>query len=205
MPRARRARRAGRALPRARRRRGAPPLRRGRRRAARRGLRGREVAGDGRLRRRSTRRHRLLVAAEAARVHADWFAALPRPLRAADARAHRARPRRSPPARWRGARAGRAALRAELEALHGRRTASTSGSRPPAPGPPPRGLAATGDPVMNLPWTHAGMPALGAAGGPRRRRPAAGPAARRRASAPTRSCSPGAGARAPHCGEVASP
>jgi Asp-tRNA(Asn)/Glu-tRNA(Gln) amidotransferase A subunit family amidase len=31
---------------------------------------------------------------------------------------------------------------------------------PPALGPAPRGLESTGDPVMNLPWTHAGMPAL---------------------------------------------
>ncbi|MEZ4706006.1 MAG: amidase [Caldilineaceae bacterium] len=31
---------------------------------------------------------------------------------------------------------------------------------PPAPGPAPVGIHATGDPVMNLPWTHTGMPAL---------------------------------------------
>jgi Asp-tRNA(Asn)/Glu-tRNA(Gln) amidotransferase A subunit family amidase len=31
---------------------------------------------------------------------------------------------------------------------------------PAAPGPPPLGLAATGDPVMNLPWTYAGLPTL---------------------------------------------
>jgi len=31
---------------------------------------------------------------------------------------------------------------------------------PPAPGPAPRGLASTGDPVMNLPWTQAGLPTL---------------------------------------------
>jgi Asp-tRNA(Asn)/Glu-tRNA(Gln) amidotransferase A subunit family amidase len=31
---------------------------------------------------------------------------------------------------------------------------------PAAPGPAPRGLASTGDPVMNLPWTHAGIPAV---------------------------------------------
>jgi Asp-tRNA(Asn)/Glu-tRNA(Gln) amidotransferase A subunit family amidase len=30
---------------------------------------------------------------------------------------------------------------------------------PAAPGPAPRGLGATGDPAMNLPWTHAGLPA----------------------------------------------
>lgn len=31
---------------------------------------------------------------------------------------------------------------------------------PPALGPAPRGLDSTGDPVMNLPWTHTGLPAL---------------------------------------------
>ena len=32
---------------------------------------------------------------------------------------------------------------------------------PSATGPAPKGLANTGDPVMNLPWSHAGLPALG--------------------------------------------
>ncbi len=31
---------------------------------------------------------------------------------------------------------------------------------PPATGPAPKGIHATGDPNMNLPWTHAGMPAM---------------------------------------------
>jgi Asp-tRNA(Asn)/Glu-tRNA(Gln) amidotransferase A subunit family amidase len=31
---------------------------------------------------------------------------------------------------------------------------------PAAPGPAPEGIHATGDPNMNLPWTHAGMPAI---------------------------------------------
>jgi len=31
---------------------------------------------------------------------------------------------------------------------------------PPAPGPAPHGIHATGDPALNLPWTHAGMPAV---------------------------------------------
>jgi Asp-tRNA(Asn)/Glu-tRNA(Gln) amidotransferase A subunit family amidase len=36
---------------------------------------------------------------------------------------------------------------------------------PPAQGPAPRGLASTGSPVMNLPWTHAGLPVLGVPAG----------------------------------------
>lgn len=31
---------------------------------------------------------------------------------------------------------------------------------PSAPGAPPAGIDSTGDPVMNLPWTHAGVPAV---------------------------------------------
>lgn len=31
---------------------------------------------------------------------------------------------------------------------------------PAAPGPAPEGIESTGDPAMNLPWTHTGMPAL---------------------------------------------
>lgn len=31
---------------------------------------------------------------------------------------------------------------------------------PSAPGPAPHGIDATGDPALNLPWTHAGMPAI---------------------------------------------
>ncbi|MFB6302730.1 MAG: amidase family protein, partial [Haloferacaceae archaeon] len=32
---------------------------------------------------------------------------------------------------------------------------------PAAPGPAPEGIDSTGDPAMNLPWTHAGTPVLG--------------------------------------------
>ncbi|MEE9610262.1 MAG: amidase family protein, partial [Desulfatiglandales bacterium] len=31
---------------------------------------------------------------------------------------------------------------------------------PAAAGPAPKGIHATGDPNMNLPWTHAGMPVI---------------------------------------------
>jgi Asp-tRNA(Asn)/Glu-tRNA(Gln) amidotransferase A subunit family amidase len=44
----------------------------------------------------------------------------------------------------------------ELMALHGIDLWAT----PAAPGPAPHGLSSTGDPNMNLPWTHAGMPAV---------------------------------------------
>ncbi len=57
------------------------------------------------------------------------------------------------------ARANCARLRAEITSLmdeHG----LDLWICPPAPGPAPVGIHATGDPVMNLPWTHVGMPAL---------------------------------------------
>ncbi len=37
---------------------------------------------------------------------------------------------------------------------------------PAAPGPAPCGLDSTGDPIMSLPWTHAGLPTLAVPAGP---------------------------------------
>lgn len=31
---------------------------------------------------------------------------------------------------------------------------------PAAPGPAPEGISSTGDPAVNLPWTHAGLPTI---------------------------------------------
>lgn len=60
---------------------------------------------------------------------------------------------------WRDDLKGRIRLRLELE-----EALTTAGAdlwiSPPAPGPAPEGLASTGNPVMNLPWTHAGLPTL---------------------------------------------
>jgi Asp-tRNA(Asn)/Glu-tRNA(Gln) amidotransferase A subunit family amidase len=56
-------------------------------------------------------------------------------------------------------RAGRSELRQRLEeqmARHG----IDAWVCPAATGPAPVGLESTGDPVMNLPWTHAGMPVV---------------------------------------------
>ena len=60
---------------------------------------------------------------------------------------------------WSEGRASTVTLRHGLEALM-----TSSGIDlwvcPAAPGPAPAGIHATGDPIMNLPWTHAGMPAV---------------------------------------------
>jgi len=56
------------------------------------------------------------------------------------------------------ARGGRAVLAEQLEGLleeHG----ASAWICPAATGPAPMGLESTGDPIMNLPWTYAGMPA----------------------------------------------
>jgi len=57
------------------------------------------------------------------------------------------------------ARANCSALRRELETAMARAGIDLWIS-PSALGPAPEGIQATGDPNMNLPWTHAGMPAI---------------------------------------------
>jgi Asp-tRNA(Asn)/Glu-tRNA(Gln) amidotransferase A subunit family amidase len=107
--------------------------------------------------------HRRLVFGEFAREHARWF----------EAYGSRYRPRTVDAIRQ-----GQGVSDTELEQLR----AETYEFReriqdqmraegidvwvcPPALGPAPAGLEATGDPNMNLPWTHAGMPAVTAPAG----------------------------------------
>jgi Asp-tRNA(Asn)/Glu-tRNA(Gln) amidotransferase A subunit family amidase len=56
-------------------------------------------------------------------------------------------------------RASPAKLRAGLEMLMAQAGIDLWVS-PSAPGPAPEGITSTGSPLMNLPWTHAGMPAI---------------------------------------------
>jgi Asp-tRNA(Asn)/Glu-tRNA(Gln) amidotransferase A subunit family amidase len=101
-------------------------------------------------------RHRRLAAAELAAVHAEWF------TRYAD----RYRPRTAAIIRegqsvgadeLAAGRASRNLLRTALEDT--RQAAGVDlWLSPPAPGPAPPGLNATGDPIMNVPWTHTGLP-----------------------------------------------
>lgn len=103
-------------------------------------------------------RHQLLTKAELAATHAPWFdahAALYRPRTAALIEAGRAVDASALGA----ARASRSRLRAALETAmdaHG----IDLWISPPARGAAPAGIDSTGDPVMNLPWTHAGLPTL---------------------------------------------
>ena len=103
-------------------------------------------------------RHERLVAAEAARAHHEWFEAYPdryaestaaliRDGRAVSVGAHES------------ARLGRGRLRADLTATMDDRGVDVWVA-PSAPGPAPAGIESTGDPVMNAPWTHAGLPVV---------------------------------------------
>src|SRR6266496_1512790 len=103
-------------------------------------------------------RHLRLVFAEMAQVHAAWFeqyASLYRPRTAAAIREGRTISA-DEAAR---AREGRMLLRTALESLMAQEGIDVWVC-PAAPGPAPEGIDATGSPVMNLPWTYAGMPAI---------------------------------------------
>ncbi len=105
------------------------------------------------------RAHSTIVAGEAARAHSAWF----------DTYADRYHPttleliergRAITDDELEPARDSRLRLRARLErsmARHG----IDLWLAPAAPGPAPHGLESTGDPVMNLPWTHSGLPVIG--------------------------------------------
>jgi Asp-tRNA(Asn)/Glu-tRNA(Gln) amidotransferase A subunit family amidase len=93
-----------------------------------------------------------------AQVHASWFAqyeSLYRPRTAAAIREGQSVDAET----LTRARAGRMQLRAELEALMDRHGIDVWVA-PAAPGPAPEGIHTTGNSIMNLPWTHAGLPTL---------------------------------------------
>jgi len=103
-------------------------------------------------------RHRRIAAAELERVHRAWFAGYGALYSETTADLIR-----------KGAaigdgtlaadREGRFDLRATLERLMAEAGAEYW-LTPAATGPAPLGLGATGSPIMNLPWTHAGLPTL---------------------------------------------
>ena len=102
--------------------------------------------------------HLRLVFAEMAQVHATWFeqyVSLYRPRTAAAIR--EGRTVNSEEATR--AREGRTLLRGTLESLMTREGIDVWVC-PAAPGPAPEGIDSTGSPIMNFPWTYAGMPAI---------------------------------------------
>jgi Asp-tRNA(Asn)/Glu-tRNA(Gln) amidotransferase A subunit family amidase len=104
------------------------------------------------------KRHTVIVSADAAQVHREWFA------RHEELYETRTREliedgRRISAGDLGAALRGRAHLQRQLTALMDRHDVDLWLS-PAAPGPAPAGLDSTGDPVMNRPWTHAGLPTL---------------------------------------------
>ena len=102
--------------------------------------------------------HYGIVAAEAARAHREWFDRFEDLYDSRTAELIR-RGRETSDEQLERYRQGREELRNALAALMDEHRIDLWIS-PPALGAAPRGLDATGDPVMNLPWTHAGMPAI---------------------------------------------
>jgi Asp-tRNA(Asn)/Glu-tRNA(Gln) amidotransferase A subunit family amidase len=104
------------------------------------------------------RRHTRLVFAEMAQVHHTWFAQYEPLYRPRTASALREGQQVSE-TEIATCRASREHVRTELETLMKQEGVDLWVS-PAAPGPAPEGIASTGNPIMNLPWTHAGMPAI---------------------------------------------
>jgi Asp-tRNA(Asn)/Glu-tRNA(Gln) amidotransferase A subunit family amidase len=105
-----------------------------------------------------THRHQRLVCAEMARVHADWFGQYAVLYRPRTAQAIREGQAISYP-EYDLYRASPQALRGELETLM-EATQIDLWVCPSATGAAPEGIESTGSPALNLPWTHAGLPAL---------------------------------------------
>jgi Asp-tRNA(Asn)/Glu-tRNA(Gln) amidotransferase A subunit family amidase len=102
--------------------------------------------------------HNALVAAEAAQTHKDWYpqnSTLYHPKTAELIE----RGQRIDQQTLQEARQGQKILRDELDAAM-RKFKVDLWLSPSAVGPAPSGLESTGDPVMNLPWTHAGVPTI---------------------------------------------
>lgn len=109
------------------------------------------------------RRHTRMVFAEMAQVHSAWFRqyeALYRPRTAAALREGQ----EVGAGELAEARQGRIALRNELE-IRMKQAGIDVWVSPATMGPAPEGLDSTGSPIMNLPWTYVGMPAITLPGG----------------------------------------
>jgi Asp-tRNA(Asn)/Glu-tRNA(Gln) amidotransferase A subunit family amidase len=104
-------------------------------------------------------RHNQIVAAEAARVHAEWYSRHPELYHPKTVELIERGQAASDEALAQ-ALLGRENLRGELAALMDGNGVDVWIS-PAAPGPAPKGLDSTGSPVMNLPWTHSGLPTVG--------------------------------------------
>jgi Asp-tRNA(Asn)/Glu-tRNA(Gln) amidotransferase A subunit family amidase len=103
-------------------------------------------------------RHQFILAAEAADVHAGWFGRYSHLYHDKTASLIQEGRKASKKA-LKSARLGRERLRGQLMAVM-EDDGIDLWIAPGAPGAAPSGLDSTGDPIMNLPWTQAGLPAL---------------------------------------------
>ncbi len=103
-------------------------------------------------------RHTWMTTAEMAAMHRDWFPEHEAQYRPVTAETFRNGQQVTPEQLATG-RASRMQVREQVQALM-----DVQGIDlwvcPPALGPAPEGIASTGNPAMNLPWTHTGMPAI---------------------------------------------
>ncbi|HLJ32920.1 MAG TPA: amidase, partial [Ktedonobacteraceae bacterium] len=104
------------------------------------------------------RKHVRMGFAELAHAHASWFPQYTHLYRSRTAQAIR-EGQGVPVAELEGARAGRQILRDELDRLMKNNGVDLWVS-PSAPGPAPEGITTTGNAMMNLPWTYAGLPVV---------------------------------------------
>jgi Asp-tRNA(Asn)/Glu-tRNA(Gln) amidotransferase A subunit family amidase len=105
-----------------------------------------------------THRHRELMAFEMAQNHSDWFAEFPdryRPRTAEIIRQGQQVTRLAAQAAVEGQAIARSALETTMAD-----TGIDIWISPAAPGPAPAGIESTGDPAMNLPWSHTGLPTI---------------------------------------------
>jgi Asp-tRNA(Asn)/Glu-tRNA(Gln) amidotransferase A subunit family amidase len=99
-----------------------------------------------------------MVFAELASVHKHWFAQYGSLYRSKTAAAIQ-EGQAVGPKELEIARAGRLLLREKLASLMEQEGIDVWVS-PAAPGPAPEGISTTGNSIMNLPWTYAGLPAI---------------------------------------------
>jgi Asp-tRNA(Asn)/Glu-tRNA(Gln) amidotransferase A subunit family amidase len=102
--------------------------------------------------------HNQVVAADAAQVHAKWYSKFKDVYHFKTVELIERGHSVSAETLAEGLK-GREQLRGELATLMDEHGVDLWVS-PSAPGPAPKGLDSTGDPIMNLPWTHAGLPTV---------------------------------------------